>query len=189
MQTPRWEELVVVARVARAHGLRGEVVLNPETDFAEDRFAPGQRFYVLDGARVGELVSRSLFFNRIRPVVGFEGIDTIEQTDHLVGCELRIDPADLTPLPDGVFYQHDLAGCRVETSDGVEVGVVRKVDGSGNASRLVVDAESGEVLIPLAVDICTTIDPAGRRIVVNAPDGLFDLNVTRARRARRGRRW
>ncbi len=189
MQTPRWDDLVVVARVARAHGLRGEVILNPDTDFAEERFAPGRRFFVLDGPRIGVLVSRSVFFHRIRPVVGFEGIDSIEQTDALVGRELRIDPAELTPLPDGVYYQHDLVGCRVETPDGVAIGTVRKVDGAGNASRLVVDGDAGELLIPLAVDICPTIDPDGRRIVVNPPDGLLDLNVTRARRARRGRRW
>jgi 16S rRNA processing protein RimM len=118
--------------------------------------------------------------------VGFEGIDSIEQADVLVGRELRIAPTDLLPLPDGMFYQHDLIGCRVETTDGADVGVVKKVDGSGNASRLVVEGASGEVLIPFAVDICPTIDPAGRRIVVDAPEGLFDLNVTRARRARRG---
>jgi 16S rRNA processing protein RimM len=186
MDTPRWEDLVVVARVARPHGLRGEVILNPETDFADERFSPGRRFFMLDGARMVEVVSRSVFFHRVRPVVGFEGIDSIEQADVLVGRELRIAPTDLLPLPDGMFYQHDLIGCRVETTDGADVGVVKKVDGSGNASRLVVEGASGEVLIPFAVDICPTIDPAGRRIVVDAPEGLFDLNVTRARRARRG---
>jgi 16S rRNA processing protein RimM len=188
MDTPRWDDLVVVGRVARSHGRRGEVILNPDTDFLEERFQPGQRFFVLDGPRVGTLVARSVWFHRDRPVVGFDGYESIDQAEALAGTELRIDAADLLPLPPGVYYHHDLIGCLVETADGAAVGTVRSVDGAGAASRLVVDGPSGEQLIPLAVDICRTIDPARRRIVIDAPDGLLDLNVGRPRRVRQGRR-
>jgi 16S rRNA processing protein RimM len=189
MDTPRWDDLVTVARIARPHGLRGDVILNPETDFAEERFVPGARFFVLEGARIATLTVRRVWFHRDRPVVGFEGIDTIEEAQPLAGRDLRITEDALQPLPPGVYYHHDLVGCRVETADGAEVGVVRKVDGSGEATRLVVVGAAGEVLIPLAVEICPTIDPGGRRIVVAAVDGLLDVNVTRGRRAGRGRRW
>jgi 16S rRNA processing protein RimM len=189
MDTPRWDDLVVVARIARPHGLRGEVILNPETDFADERFKPGNRVFMLDGAQVVPIVVRSVFFHRLRPVVGFDGFDAIEQVGALVGRELRIEAADLQPLPAGMFYHHDLVGCRVETTQGAHVGAVTKVDGSGDATRLVVDGASGELLIPLAVDICRTIDPGGRRIVIDALDGLLDLNIGRSHRVRRGRRW
>jgi 16S rRNA processing protein RimM len=188
MDTPRWDDLVVVARVARSHGRRGEVILNPETDFLEERFQPGRRFFVLDGPRVGTLVARSVWFHRDRPVVGFDGYESIDQAETLAGTELRIDASDLQPLPPGTYYHHDLIGCRVETADGTEVGTVRSVDGAGVTSRLVVDGPSGEQLIPLAVDICPTIDPAHRRIIIDAPDGLLDLNAGRSRRGRQGRR-
>lgn len=188
MDTPRWDDCIVVARVSRPHGLRGDVVLHPETDFLEERFRPGDRFFVLEGARIGVMTLRAARFQRGRPIVGFEGIDTIEAAEVLAGRELRIDPSALVPLPDGVYYHHDLVGCRVETMDGADVGVVTRVDGGGVATRLVVDGATGEQLIPLAVDICRTIDTEGRRIRIEAPDGLLDLNVGRSRRARRGRR-
>lgn len=189
MDTPRWDNLIVVARVARSHGRRGEVILNPETDFLEERFQPGRRFFVLNGPRVGTLVVRSVWFHRDRPVVEFDGYESIDQAETLAGIELRIEASDLQPLPPDVYYHHDLIGCVVETADGTAVGTVRSVDGAGTASRLVVDGPSGERLIPLAADICRTIDPAHGRIVIDVLDGLLDLNVERSRRVRRsGRR-
>lgn len=189
MDGVRWDDLVVVARVARPHGRRGEVILNPDTDFAGERFQAGRRFYMLDGPRVTTVTAASVWFHRDRPVVKFDGYDSIDQAETLAGRDLRIAPAELVPLPPGTFYHHDLVGCRVETADGTDVGTVRVVDGSGTASRLVVDGPDGEVLIPMADDICRVIDPSGRRIVIDAPDGLLDLNTGRSRRVRQGRRW
>jgi 16S rRNA processing protein RimM len=183
----RWEDLIVVARVARPHGLRGEVILNPETDFAEERFQPGQRVFICQGATPAALVVRSVWFQRLRPVVGFEGLEVIEDVEALAGLELRIEPSELAPLPPGLYYHNDLVGCRVETTAGAEVGTVMRVDGGGDSSRLVVSGLQGEVLIPLAVDICPVIDPARRLIVIEPMDGLIDLNVTHGRRTRRGR--
>ena len=88
-------------------------------------------------------------------------------------------PVDrLAPLPAGTFYRHDLVGCAVETADG-RSGRRRRATSKGTlaGSRLVVDgAERGEVLVPLAAEICTTIDPAGKRIVIDPPEGLLELN-------------
>lgn len=189
METRRWDDLILVARVARPHGLKGEVVLNPESDFLDERFRPGNVFYRLDGTRVTELVLTAARVQRGRPVVAFKGFDVIEDVESLAGAELRIDPAELQPLPEGVYYHHDLIGCHVELVDGTPVGTVSLVDGGGDASRLVVSGEGGDVLVPLAVDICRVIDPSGRRIVIDAPEGLIDLNVLRSRRVRGGRRW
>lgn len=188
METPRWDDLIVVARVARPHGLRGEVVLNPETDFLEERFTPGARFFVLQGAHVEVMTLRSARVQRGHPIVGFEGLETIEAAEPLAGRELRIAASALVPLPPGVYYHHDLVGCHVETVEGVPVGVVSRVDGGGAATRLVVTGEAGEQLIPLAHDICRTINTAERLIRIQAPEGLLDLNTGGSRRARRGRR-
>jgi 16S rRNA processing protein RimM len=83
-------------------------------------------------------------------------------------------------LPAGSFYRHDLVGCRVETRDGQAVGTVSGVEGTMAGSRLVIDGARGEILIPLASDICTTIDVDGKRIVVEPPEGLLDLNTRSA---------
>ena len=88
----------------------------------------------------------------------------------LAGSELRVPVERLASLPPGTFYRHDLVGCRVETRDGGPIGVVTDVEGTMGGSRLVVEAPRGEVLVPFVADICTTIDPAGKRIVIEPPD-------------------
>jgi ribosomal 30S subunit maturation factor RimM len=65
----------------------------------------------------------------------------------------------------------------VQTVDGAAVGVVSKVEGAMGRSRLVLETARGEVLIPLVPEICTTIDPAAKRIVIAPPEGLLELNV------------
>jgi len=94
----------------------------------------------------------------------------------LAGRELRVPIDRLAPLPGGTFYRHDLVGCRVETPAGELVGTVQNVEGTLSGSRLVVAATRGEVLIPLVAEICVTIDPAAKRIVVDPPDGLLEVN-------------
>ena len=112
-----------------------------------------------------------------RPIVGFEGIDSIEDAERLGRVELWIRAADRAALPDGEFYHDALIGCRVETTDGKEVGTVSRVEGPRGMSLLVVKGEGArEVLVPLAEAICPVIDPAARRIVINPPEGLLELN-------------
>lgn len=189
MEAPRWDDLVVVARIARTHGRRGEVILNLETDFPEERFQPGREFFMLDGPRMVSVTVDSVFFQRGRPVVGLSGVESMNDAELLAGRELRIPADDLVPLPDGAFYHHDLVGCRVRTVDGAEVGVVRRIEGTGTACRLVVDGPDEEQLIPFAEAICRRIDPVGREIVIDAPEGLLGLNAGRGSRlARHGRR-
>jgi 16S rRNA processing protein RimM len=187
--TAVWDDLYVVARVARPHGRRGEVILNLETDFPEERFKPGNRLLVQKGALTTPLVIRSAWFMRQRPVVGFDGFESIDDAETLAGAELRIPAEELAALPPGMFYHHDLLGCQVETTGGAVVGEVIAVEGSGTASRLVVRTSTGEDLIPLVDEMCPIVDPPRRRIVVAAPDGLLGLNQTaRSRGERRGRR-
>jgi 16S rRNA processing protein RimM len=109
-------------------------------------------------------------------VIGIEGVETMNDAEALAGYELRVPVDRLAALPGGTFYRHDLIGCRVETRGGYRVGTVTDVEGTVDRSRLVVAGARGEILIPLATEICTTIDPAGKRIVVEPPEGLLDLN-------------
>jgi 16S rRNA processing protein RimM len=184
MASVDWDSLVVVARIARPHGLRGDVVLHSETDFPDERFRPGGQVLVQDAGAVRTLTVRAARFYRERPIVAFEGIDSIEAAEAFVGCELRIEPTELVALPPGCFYHHDLVGCRVDTVEGDEVGTVTRVDGAGGSSRLIVEGPAGENLIPLVDAICRQIDPAARRIVIAAPDGLLGLNAVAGRRRR-----
>ena len=94
----------------------------------------------------------------------------------LAGAELRVPVGELTALPAGAYYRHDLIGCRVEAPDGTLIGSVAAVEGTMSGSRLVLETAQGEVLVPLVAEFCPTIDVANKRIVAVLPDGLVDLN-------------
>lgn len=172
-----WDEMVLIGRVARRHGLKGQVVVNAETDFVEERFAPGSEMWIRQNDAVKSVVVTRARVQNGRPVVEFAGFDDVDAAAPLVGCELRIPETALRMLEDGRYYEHQLAGCVVETVSGQHVGTVVRVEGGIGASRLVVGGEKGEVLIPFVTDICPEIDVAARRIRIDPPVGLIELNA------------
>jgi 16S rRNA processing protein RimM len=178
--SPLDEELVQVGTIGKPHGLRGEVVIHPATDFPHARFAPGATLLVRRGEALDTLTIVSARFHKDRPLVTFTGVTTIEQAEALGRPALWVRAADRPAAPDGQFYHDALIGCRVETVAGDAIGAVTRIDETGGVPLLVVGAEHGaardEVLIPLAEAICRVIDPAARRIVIDPPDGLLDVN-------------
>jgi 16S rRNA processing protein RimM len=173
--------MAVVGRIARAHGIRGQVVVNLETDFPQQRFQPGAELFVKrSSGRVDALVVTTARFQQDRPVIGLQGVEDMNAANALAGLELRVPPEQLAALPVGMFYRHDLVGCEVETIDHAHVGSVTGVEGTMAGSRLVVATARGEVLIPLAAEICRSVDPAAKRIVIAPPEGLLELNERRA---------
>ena len=170
--------MAVIGRIARPHGIRGQMILDVETDFPEERFQTGNDVFIERGG-VEPLTLTSVRFHRGRPIVGLVGIESIDQAQTLSGLELRVPAERLVQLPAGTFYRHDLIGCRVDTRDGRTVGLVRDVEGTLTGSRLVVDGADGEVLIPLVAAICTEVDPAAKRIVIDPPEGLIEVNAVR----------
>jgi 16S rRNA processing protein RimM len=181
----KWDALAVVGRIARAHGIKGQVIVNPETDFPEERFQPGAELLINREGSVRPLTVTSVRFQRDRPVIGLLGIDDMNAASALAGAELRVPVESLAALPEGMFYHHDLVGCRVVTRAGETVGLVAGVEGGVGGHRLVLATPAGEVLIPLARDICTTIDVSQRQIVIEPPNGLLDLNARPRRNAER----
>ena len=170
-----------MGRIARAHGLKGQVIVNLETDFPEARFQPGAELFVERGGQVEPLTVTTVRFHRERPVIGLRGIESIAAAEPLAGLELRVPLEALATLPQNVFYRHDLIGCRVETTRGEPVGVVSDVEGTMAGSRLAIDGAGGEILVPLAAEICREIDPVGKRIVIDPPDGLIEVNAKPSR--------
>lgn len=169
------EDLLLVGRVARAHGNKGQVIVNLETDFPEMRFRVGTPLIVGREEEPREI--EAVRFHHGRPVLSLRGIATMNDAEALAGAELKVLASDVPPLPSGVFYRHDLMGCEVRDASGRRIGRVTGVEGSLERSRLVVDGDRGEVLIPLVDEICTRVDPVERVIVVNPPPGLIDLNT------------
>ena len=109
-------------------------------------------------------------------MIALKGIDTIDGAEALAGADLKVPTATVAPLPEGMYYRHDLVGCEVRERSGRVIGRVTAVEGSLERSRLVVAADRGEVLIPLVAGICTRVDTRARLIEVDPPEGLLDLN-------------
>jgi 16S rRNA processing protein RimM len=170
--------MVLVGRVARPHGIRGQVIVNPETDFLEERFREGAELFALHHGALLGLRVRSVRLHRGRPILGFHGADSIEAVRWLAGAELRVPEDALHQLPADQFYRHDLVGCRVTTTSGRDLGTVLAVEGPRDGSHLIVRKAGRDVLVPLAAEICVEIDTRGRRIVIEPPDGLLELNET-----------
>jgi 16S rRNA processing protein RimM len=177
-----WDEMVVVGRIARAHGNRGQVIVDPSTDFPEERFKAGSVLFIRRGGAADPVRVENVRIHRGRPIIGLAGIDTMDAAEALAGSELRVSADALQPLPPGSYYHHDLVGCAVEAPRGEPIGRVKAVEGDAAGSRLVVEGTHGDVLIPIAEGICAEIDLTARRIVIAPPDGLLDLNVTKRQR-------
>ena len=168
------DDLVLVGRVARAHGNKGHVIVNPDTDFLDERFRTGE--VLLVGPSQTERRIREVRFQQGRPIIALDGIDTMTDAEGLAGAELKMPAAPAGSLPEGTFFHYDLIGCDVVDGSGRPIGPVTAVEGTMEMSRLVVAGARGEVLIPLVAAICAEIDVAGRRIVANLPGGLLELN-------------
>jgi 16S rRNA processing protein RimM len=178
-----WDAMVSVGRIVRPQGRRGEVVVDPATDFGEERFRPGAELWASRAGDVTKVAIVASWPHQGRWVLGLAGVESIDEAESWRGAELRVPAEGLHKLGDGAFYVHDLLGCRVETMAGTSLGDVVRVD-LGNGTPLLVvtsprgpDAGIQEVLVPLAESICRRVDVGAKVIVIDPPAGLLDLNV------------
>lgn len=167
---------VVVARIVKSHGIRGEVVLESYTD-VEGRIENTPVFLAMEnGVSVAELrIETRRFFNG-RHVVKFAGVDNRNQADALRDKELAIPESEIGELPDDHFFIHDLVGMTVRRKDGVQVGKVQDVVKTGGVDLLQLD-ERGDLLIPFVDAICIEVDQEARTITIDPPEGLLQLNA------------
>ena len=173
-----WDDAILIGVVARTHGNRGEVIVNAETDFPEERFHAGAQLMTRrkDGSPA-TLEVAAMRMHQGRPVILFKGIASMDDAELLAGQELRIaeDEGGAEFLGEGEYYHRDLIGCAVVTESGESIGEVTAIEGDRSATRLVVRSRRNEVLIPLADEICT-VDVKAKRITVRPPEGLLELN-------------
>jgi 16S rRNA processing protein RimM len=132
------------------------------------------------GSAEGErrpLVVESAWWHQDRLVLKFQGIDTISDAEALRGAAVCIPASQRGAAPAGEYFQDDLVGSEViEFATGARLGRVEGWQECGGPPLLVVGSGEGEFLIPFAASICVSIDPERRRIVVDLPAGLKDLD-------------
>jgi 16S rRNA processing protein RimM len=169
------DDLLLVGTIARPHGIRGSVIVNPETDFADERFKVGEELLVGPVERTQPRRIIGVRGHQGRVIVDLEGVESMNDAEALAGQQLWMPAATLGPLPERTYYRHDLVGCDVvDTRDSV-IGRVTKVEGTLDRSYLIIPRRGGEMMIPMVEGILVEVDLEQRRIVVNPPEGLLDL--------------
>ena len=170
-------ELVAVARVRRARGVKGEVAADIWTDFPERFERLEELIAVFPGGERRRLALEGHWLHGARVVLKFRGFDSPEEAAALAGCVLAVPESEAVELGEGEFYDWQLEGCRVETVEGRDVGTVREVLHTGGEAPVLVirDPRGRENLVPLAESICVEIDTGRKLIRVDAPEGLLEF--------------
>lgn len=167
---------VVVGRIGRPHGIKGEVTVEPRTDEPDERFAPGSVLLLDDPGR--DLVVERTHWHSGRLLVGFRGVTDRTSAETLRGLLLHVERAD-DDRPDDPdeYYDTALEGCTVLLGDGTVVGDVAEVVHLPAQDLLVVNREGrSAALIPFVASIVPTVDLQARRIVIDPPVGLLDAD-------------
>lgn len=161
---------VTVALLRKTRGNRGEITAVPLSK--RERYPTLQQVYLFGSGQRCEV--ENTWFHGDTLIFKFRGVDSIGDAAKLSGAEVRVPASDRAVLEAGEFFQSDLVGCEVvERGTGKSLGKVTGWEDSGGPGLLVVE---GGLLIPFARSICVEIDPGARRITVELPEGLKDLN-------------
>jgi 16S rRNA processing protein RimM len=166
---------LVVGRVGKPHGLRGEVTVEVRTDSPELRFAPGTVLRT-DPVLPRPLVVDGMHWHGGRLLLTFEGVEDRAGAEALRDLRLVIEVADdEVPEDPEEFYDHQLIGLAAVTVDGVEVGVVGEVLHLPSQEVLAVRTPDGrEVLVPFVAEMVPRVDLAAGRLLLDPPPGLLD---------------
>ncbi len=189
--------LLVVGRIRRAHGIRGEAIVEAVTSHPDEIFVEGRSLYLAsaessgavdvaegtgdaEGAEDGGGEAAGLRMERVRPhrngwIVAFEGVDSRSAAAALVGRELLLPMEALQPLEADEVFVHDLIGLEVRLTDGTPVGPVQAVFEARPADLLEVRMGDRLVLVPFTRVIVRDVDVEAGTLVIDPPEGLLDL--------------
>ncbi|MBJ8343304.1 ribosome maturation factor RimM [Antrihabitans sp. YC2-6] len=172
---------LLVGRVAKSHGIRGEVVVEVRTDDPDLRFAPGStlRGHKPREKQLTEYTVEAARDHSGRLLLRLQGIDSREAADALRGTLFVIDATEVEPSDDpDEFYDHELEGLAVALIDGTPVGTVREVLHSTAGELLAVTSPEGrEILVPFVAAIVTSVSVADGLVQIDPPEGLLNLDA------------
>jgi 16S rRNA processing protein RimM len=166
---------LVVGRIGRAHGIKGQVTVEVRTDEPETRLAPGA-VLMTEPASAGPLTIADGRVHSGRLLLHFKGVNDRNGAEALRGTMLiaEVDPEE-TPEDPEEFYDHQLIGLDLVLADGTPVGTLSSIAHLPSQDLLTVTRPDGtEVLVPFVSEIVPEIDMKLRRAVLTPPPGLLD---------------
>ena len=162
-------ERLALGRVARAHGIRGRVLIAPYDEESTGLAKVGQVWLAKDGAERTFVIERAERAN-LGWLVALRGVTDRNAADALRGSEVWADRADLPAPSEDEVFAVDLIGLPVVDGNGVGRGVIEEIENAGRQDLLRLQ---GGALVPMT--LVREIDMEGRRVVIDVPDGLFEL--------------
>ncbi|MGW5779261.1 ribosome maturation factor RimM [Streptomyces sp. NPDC003863] len=166
---------LVVARIGRAHGIKGEVTVEVRTDEPELRLGPGA-VLLTDPASAGPLTIETGRVHSGRLLLRFEGVRDRNAAEALRNILLiaEVDPTEM-PEEEDEYYDHQLIDLDVVLADGTEIGVITEISHLPSQDLFIVERPDGtELMIPFVEEIVTEIDLEEQRAVIDPPPGLID---------------
>lgn len=172
-------EFITIGRILAPWGTNGELKVEVATDFPQQRFTPSAVVYI----KGQPMTIVSARWHHGNAIVKLDAVNS-KEAEELRGALLEVHYSRLEPLPEGQYFQFQLIGLEVFTTDGEFLGSVSEVlSGTGNDIYVVSNARE-EILIPAIVDVVKSIDLERGCLIIEPIDGLLDLNRKPARRAR-----
>ncbi|MBC1975760.1 ribosome maturation factor RimM [Listeria booriae] len=171
------EQMFNVGKIVNTHGLMGEVRVMSQTDFADERFVPGNELFlfVKNSKKPEKLVIKTHRKHKNFDLLTFEGIVGINNVERMKEGMLKVPESQLGDLEENEFYFHEIIGCEVYTEEGELLGTISEILTPG-ANDVWVVQQKGEKdkLVPYIADVVTSVNIADKKITISVMEGLFD---------------
>ncbi|MCY7784997.1 MULTISPECIES: ribosome maturation factor RimM [unclassified Bacillus (in: firmicutes)] len=172
--TKRWFN---VGKIVNTHGIKGEVRVISKTDFAEERYKPGNKLYLFMDGR-NEPVEVTVNTHRLHKqfhLLQFQERQSLNEAEELKNAIIKVPEEDLGELNEGEFYFHEIIGCEVFTEDGELIGKVKEILTPGANDVWVIGRKGKkDALIPYIESVVKHIDVSEKKIEIELMEGLID---------------
>jgi len=173
------EKWYIVGKLVNTHGIRGDVKVLPQTDFADERFAPGSELLLINEAETeSKIVTiRSARLQKNMYYMKFAGLNNINDVEKYKGWSLKVSEANQGELDEGEYYYHQIIGCTVVLEDGEQLGTISEILSPGANDVWVVDRPKNkggkQVLLPVIGDVVINVDIVNKQVTVRLLEGLI----------------
>lgn len=172
------EKFYTVGKIVNTHGIRGDLKVLPQTDFAETRFAAGSMLFMVN-EETGEAREVKVISSREQKnvyLLKLDGFNNINEVEKFKGWSLKISESQQGELEEGEYYYHEIIGCSVVTEDGEELGKISEILSPGANDVWVVDRPKGkgkQLLLPVIDDVVLDVNVADKLVTVRLMEGLI----------------
>lgn len=167
-----------VGKIVNTHGIRGDVKVLPQTDFADQRFASGSKLLMVN-EESGESREVKIVSSREQKnvfLIKLDGFNNINDVEKFKGWLLKISETEQGELEEGQYYYHQIIGCAVVAEDGEELGTISEILSPGANDVWVVDrpkSKGKQLLLPVIDEVVLDVNITDKRVTVRLMEGLI----------------